>query len=71
MGTEVSSADAGAVGAMMHGVSRARTHGRIKADNDDVGANVGTCELCEVGDRCRRRVVGTQEHVEMGKSRCV
>ena len=64
MGTEVSSADMGAASTMTHGVSCTRMHGCVKADDDNVGMNVGTHESCGVGDRCRRRVVGTQEHVE-------
>ena len=43
-------------------------HGHVKADDDDKGANVGMHELCGVGDRHRRRVVGTQGHMGMGKS---
>ena len=57
------SANVGVVGTMMQGC--------IKVDNDDVDANVGVHELCREGDRHRRRVVRTQEHVEVGKSRCV
>ena len=36
--------DAGVVGTVTHGMPHAETHGHIKADDDDVGANVGTCE---------------------------
>ena len=57
------SADVGVVGTMMWGC--------IKMDNDDVDANVGAHELCREGDRHRRRVVRTQECVEVGKSGCV
>ena len=56
---------------MMHGVLHTGTLGHIKVDGDDTGANVRTRESCGVGDRCRRRVVGTRECVEMGKSGCV
>ena len=68
---EVSSADAGAVGTMTCGVLRTGMHGHIKADNDNVGANVRMWELHGAGDRCRRRVVGMWECMGMEKSRCV
>ena len=58
-------------GAVTHGMLHAGTHGHIKVDNDNAGVNVETHELCGAGDRCGRRVGGTQEHVEMGKSGCV
>ena len=60
-GTEVLSTDTGAAGTVMHGVSGARTHGHVKVDNDNAGANVRTQELCGAGDRHGRRVGGTQE----------
>ena len=68
MGVEVSSANMGAAGTMMHGMLRTTMCGCVKADDNDAGVNVGTCESHKVGDRCRRRVVRMQEHVEMGKS---
>ena len=46
-------------------------HGHVKADDNDGGANVGTCELHGVGDRCGRRVVAMRGCMEMGKSGCV
>ena len=49
----------------------AGTHGLVKADNDDKGANVGTRELHGVGNRHGRRVVGMRGCMEMGKSGCV
>ena len=58
----------GAVGAVMHGMSHARC---VKADDNDMGANVGMCESCGAGDRHGRRVVGMREPMEVGKSRCV
>ena len=68
--TEVSSTDAGAAGAVTHEVLCTGMHGRVKADDNSVGANVGTHELCGAGDRCRRRVVRMWEFMEMGKSGC-
>ena len=56
---------------MTHGMLCARMHGHVKADDDDMGANVGTHESHGVGDRCGRRVVRAQECVDMGKSGCV
>ena len=43
----------------------------IKVDDDDVGANIGACELRGEGDRCRRRVGGMQKCMKMRKSKCV
>ena len=63
VGMEVSSTDAGAVGTVTCGMSHARMCGCVKADNNDMGANVGMHESHGVGDRCRRRVVGMQEHM--------
>ena len=40
----------------------------MKVDDDDEVANVRTHESCGVGDRCRRRIVGTWGCMEMGKS---
>ena len=79
VGTGVSSASAGVVGTMTHGVSHARiygvscagTCGCVKADNNNVGMNVGMHEWHGAGDICGRRVVKTWECMEMGKSRCV
>ena len=61
MGTEVSSTNMGVAGTMMHGMLCAGMHGHIKANDDDTDVNVGVCELHGEGDRCGRRVVGTQE----------
>ena len=68
---EVLSANAGVVGTVTHGMLHAGTHGHVKADDNDAGANVGMCESCGAGDRHRRRVVRMRERMEMGKSRCV
>ena len=63
MGTKVSSANMGVVGAM--------TRGRIKADDDNTGANIRAHELREEGDRCGRRVGGTWKCVKTRKSKCI
>ena len=68
---EVLSTDVGAAGAVMCEVSHAGMHGCVKVDNNDTGANVRMHESHGVGDKCRRRVVGTWECMEMEKSRCV
>ena len=67
---EVLSTSMGVVGAVTHGVLGARMHGCIKADNNDVGANVRMHELRGVGDRCGRGVVRMQGCVEIWKSGC-
>ena len=59
----MSSSNVEAVGAMVCGC--------VEADDDDMGADVRTRESHGAGDRCGRRVVGTQGHVEMGKSGCI
>ena len=71
MGLEVPSANMGAVGTMMHGMSHAGTCGHVKADDDNAGANVGMHELCGEGDRHGRRIGGMWKCVEMRKSKCV
>ena len=68
MGVEVSSTNAGAVGTMTCEVLYTGMHGCMKADDNDEGVGVRSHG---VGDRCRRRVVRTQECMGMGKSRCV
>ena len=64
---EVSSADTGAAGA--------KKHGHVKVDNDNEGANGGTCELHGVGDRCGRRIVRMRdvwrwENLNVSSVRC-
>ena len=58
MSMEVLSTDVGVAGAMMCEVSCAGMHGCVKADNDNMGANVGMHESHGVGDRRRRRLLG-------------
>ena len=71
VGMEVSSTNMGVAGIVMCEVSHTRMRGCIKVDNDNAGVNVGMCESHGAGDRCGRRVVGTRDRGEMGKSRCV